>query len=169
MEAFLGEIRLFGFDFVPKDWAPCNGQILTISQNEALYSLLGTMYGGDGQNTFALPDLQGRAPIGRGSGPGLTRRTQGDKGGSEAVTLTQNQMPQHSHQVAAAATSQSKNPANQLPGVSAAGSAYGAQPATSMAGQMIGVAGGSAPHDNMPPYLVGNWCICLVGLYPSRA
>jgi microcystin-dependent protein len=168
MEAFLGEIRLFGFNWAPQGWATCAGQLMPISQNDALFSLIGTMYGGDGQTTFALPDLRGRAPIGQGTGPGLSTRTVGEAGGTETVTLTQNEMPQHLHQVRAADTSESKNPATRLPGVSSGGAAYGANPTAAMGLQMITPAGGSMPHANMAPYLVGNWCICLAGLYPSR-
>jgi microcystin-dependent protein len=168
MDPFLGEIRLFGFNFAPQGWATCSGQIMSIAQNSALFSLLGTMYGGDGVTNFALPDLRGRAPIGQGNAPGLSPRIIGQIGGTETVTLIQSQMPQHSHGVNAAATSETKNPAGKLPGISAAGSAYGSSPSASMSGQMVGAAGGSQPHENMAPYLVGNWCIALDGIFPSR-
>jgi microcystin-dependent protein len=171
-EAFLGELRLFGFNFNPRGWAKCDGQILSISQNTALFALLGTTYGGNGQTTFALPDLRGRANLHQGQGQGLTPRTMGEVSGTENVTLVSTQMPAHNHpaSVVAASTATSKNPNNALPAFTAAGTSYGTAADLTMASNMVnvGVAGGSQPHPNMQPYLVLNWCICLEGIFPSR-
>ncbi|WP_345802252.1 tail fiber protein [Microbacterium sp. AZCO] len=168
MDPFIGELRLFGFTFAPQGWALCNGQLLAISQNTALFSLLGTTYGGNGQTTFALPDLRGRAPIAFGQGPGLTNRAQGEVGGEEAVTLTAATLPPHSHTVAAASAATTKNPSGSLPSVTAAGASYGTTADLVMSPAMIGGGGSNQPHDNMPPFLVLNWCIALEGIFPSR-
>ncbi|MFL6137941.1 MAG: phage tail protein [Frankiaceae bacterium] len=166
-EPFIGEIRLFGFNFAPRGWATCSGQILSIAQNTALFSLLGTMYGGNGQTTFALPDLRGRVAISFGQGPGLSNYTQGEVSGSENVTLIPQQMPQHNHTVNATSADASANkPGGAFP---SAGGAYNTAPdGTTMAAQMIGMAGGSQPHENRQPYLVLNYCIALEGIFPSR-
>ncbi|QIG39692.1 phage tail protein [Microbacterium sp. 4R-513] len=168
MDPFIGEIRCFGFNFAPRGWALCNGQLLSISQNTALFSLLGTMYGGNGQTTFGLPDLRGRTSLGFGQGPGLTNRTQGELAGSEAVTLTAGALPPHGHTVAASATATTKNPSGSLPAVTGAGSSYGTTTDLTMSPSMIGGGGSAQPHDNMQPYLVLNWCIALEGVFPSR-
>ncbi len=167
-EPFLGELRLFPYTFAPRGWAFCQGQLLPIAQNTALFSLLGTTYGGNGQTTFALPDLRGRAPISAGQGSGLSPYTLGEVGGTETVTLINNQMPQHSHGVAAASVPTTKNPNNALPSFTAAGSSYGTAADLSMSPSMLGTAGGSQPHQNMQPFLVLNWCIALEGIFPSR-
>lgn len=168
MDPFIGEIRSFGFNFAPVGWALCNGQLLSISQNTALFSLLGTMYGGNGQTTFGLPDLRGRVSLGFGQGPGLSMRTQGEVGGSETVTLTQATLPPHSHTVAASSTATTKNPSGSLPSVTGAGSSYGTTADLVMSPSMIGGGGSGQPHDNMAPYLVLNWCIATQGIFPSR-
>lgn len=165
-EPFLGEIRMFGGNFAPRGWAFCDGQLLPIAQNTALFSLLGTTYGGDGQSTFGLPDLRGRFPMHEGQGPGLTPRSLGAVAGAEAVTLIASQMPAHNHTVGAS-TGEANDviPTN---GYLAAGNQYSASANTSLNPAALGVAGGSQPHDNMPPYLVVNFIIALEGIYPSR-
>ena len=168
MEWFLGEIRLFGFNFAPRGWALCHGQLLPISQNTALFSLLGTMYGGDGRTTFELPDLRGRVPIGFGQGPGLADHTQGEAGGAEQVTLLAAQLPPHQHTVAASSTATTKNPTNALPAKTLARAPYGTTADRTMHPAMASGGGSGAPHDNMQPYLVANWCIALEGIYPAR-
>lgn len=161
-EPFVGELRLMGFNFAPTGWAQCNGQLLPINQNQALFSLLGTYYGGDGQTTFALPDLRGRLPMHAGQGPGLSDRTQGETGGSEAVTLTTTQLPAHAH---TAGVADVERTTNRPTGIPARGGAYAADATATVPS---GAAGGSQPHENMPPFLVLNWCIALQGVYPSR-
>jgi len=158
-EPFVGEIRMFGFGFAPQGWALCNGQLLPINQNQALFSLLGTTYGGDGRTTFALPDMQSRVPVCQGQGPGLSSYAEGQAGGAETVTLAATQMPGHNHPVKA-----SSSPA------SSASHIYAAKPDTStvMNADMLGAAGGSQPHDNIQPYLAVNFCIALNGIFPSR-
>jgi microcystin-dependent protein len=171
-ESFVGEIRLFGFNFPPMDWALCNGQLLSTSQNDVLFSLLGTTFGGDGVNTFALPDLQGRVAV-HPDGSGIY---QSQKSGSETVTLTVNQLPMHTH-----ALNANSNASNQVGGQNnvlaksvnpsrGSRSSYGpAQNLTGMNQGCIGNAGGSQPHNNMQPYQVVNFCISLSGIYPSRS
>ena len=160
-EPFIGEIRAVAFGFAPKGWAMCNGQLLAINQNQALFSILGTTYGGNGQTTFALPNLQGRAPV----HPGLSV-TLGQVGGSSSVTLNANQIG-HSHSVAAAATANSNTAAGNFPGSSAT-QLYGNSVDTQMHPSTISTVGGGQPHDNMQPYLVVNYIIALVGVFPSR-
>ncbi len=162
-EQFVGEIRLFGFPFPPRSWALCQGQTLPISQNQALFSLLGTFYGGDGRTTFGLPDLRGRAPVGAnpaGSNPG-------GMGGAESVTLTQAQLPPHNHLVKATTNTAAGNlPSGNLLAVS---NFYGAGSGlTPLAGGTLGDQGGSQPVPTIQPSLVLNFCIALQGLYPSR-
>jgi microcystin-dependent protein len=165
-QPFIGEIRLFGFNFAPRGWAPCQGQLLSIAQNTALFALLGTMYGGNGQTTFALPDLRGRFPMSFGQGAGLTNRTQGEMSGTETVTLTQGQMPPHNHPLRSTnQPSGTTRPAGNYP---AGGGAYAAAADGTMAPDVVNVAGGGQPHDNIPPYLVLNYCIALEGIFPSR-
>lgn len=168
MDPFIGEIRCFGFNFAPVGWALCQGQLLSISSNTALFSLLGTMYGGNGQTTFALPDLRGRSPIGFGQGPGLSSYEQGQPGGQEQVTLSRGQLPAHGHVVGAASAATAKSPDGAVPAFTAAGSSYGTTADLSMSAGMISGGGSNQPHDNLPPYLVLNWCIALQGIYPSR-
>lgn len=163
---FLGMIITVGFNFAPRGWAQCNGQILPIAQNTALFSLLGTTYGGNGQTTFALPDLRSRVPVHTGQGPGLSSYDLGQQGGQESVTLNVNEMPLHQHSAAATGAFATKNPGGQVP---APGGAYGSPPdATNMHANMIRPAGGSQPHENVQPYLTINFCIALEGIYPSR-
>jgi microcystin-dependent protein len=172
-DPFVAEIRIFPFNFAPKGWAFCNGQILPISQNTALFSLLGTTYGGNGQSTFALPDMQGNAPMHPGQGPGLSLHDLGEMGGSEFVTLLESEMPAHSHAMMA------QNQAANLPGPAAdrtfsrssGGFAYKASPYTTIVQfnpQMLAPAGGSLPHNNMQPYLTLNFNIALQGVFPPR-
>lgn len=168
MDPFVGEIRCFGFTFAPVGWALCQGQLLSISSNTALYSLLGTQYGGDGRATFGLPDLQGRVPVGQGQGQGLSPRAVGAKGGAETVTLTSGQLPAHQHSVAASSGATGKSPAGTIPAYTANGSTYGTTADLAMSPTMVGGAGGGQSHDNLPPYLVLNWCIALQGIYPAR-
>jgi len=166
-EPFLGEIRLFSFNFAPQGWALCDGQILPIAQNTALFSLLGTQYGGNGQTTFALPDLRGRVAIHMGQGPGLSPYTQGEVGGAETVTLGQNELPPHSH---TAAVSQGGSMGNRPGGnVPSAGGAYTATPdGSTFNAAHIQNTGGGQPFAVLPPYLALNYCIALFGIYPSR-
>ena len=171
-DPFVAEIRIFPFNFPPTGWAFCQGQLMPLSQNTALFSLLGTTYGGDGKSTFALPDMQGNAPMQPGQGQGLSLRDLGQVGGSETVTLLVSEMPFHTHSLMVSA-----DPGNvQIPVSSASlarasgGSAYsnvasGLQP---MAPQTIAPAGGSLPHNNMQPYLTLNFCIALQGVFPQR-
>jgi microcystin-dependent protein len=167
-DPFIGELRLFGFTFAPRGWALCNGQILSIAQNTALFSLLGTTYGGNGQTTFALPDLRGRVPIHFGQGPGLSNYAQGEVAGVESVTLNTTQLPAHTHQVAAASTATSKSPSGALPAFTSGGSSYGTTPDLAMLPGMVGPSGNNLPHENRQPYLALNWCIALQGIFPSR-
>lgn len=169
LEPFIGTIALFGFNFAPNGWAHCHGQLISIQQNSALFALLGTLYGGDGVTTFALPDLRGRAPIGFGQGPAQPNYLMGQTGGTPAVTLTSPQMPHHSHGVSTADAATSKMPTGNLPAISTGGASYGPTAAGSMAPAMVQPAGGNQPHENMSPYLAGNWCIALVGVFPARS
>lgn len=171
METFIGTIELFGFDYAPRGWAKCDGQLLAISQNSALFSLLGTTYGGDGRTTFALPDLRGRAPIGIGHGPGLSMHTIGETGGTESVTMTQANMPAHSHALRASGSpGNAESPSGNVPANSGLGSPVysDAQPNTVMNNEMIGASGGNMPMNNMPPFLAMNYCIALYGIFPPR-
>ena len=169
-EPFIGEIRPFGFNFAPKGWALCAGQLLSISQNTALFSILGTMYGGDGKTTFALPDLRGVVPLHAGNGPGLTPRSVGETGGSESVTLNVAQIPAHNHVANA-----NGGPGNQYGATNnfwaadaAGGKEYAAAGNAQMAADALAPAGGGGPHNNLQPYLAVNYCIALTGIYPSR-
>ena len=172
MEAFLGSIILFAGNFAPRGWAFCQGQILSIAQNTALFSLLGTTYGGNGQTTFALPDLRGRAPVQQGTGPGLPNVNLGESAGSPTVTLTTGQMPAHNHSVAANQNATTTNPSGSVPANDARGNPvniYAAQPdGTQMNAQMIGMAGGNQPVNIQNPFLGLNYIICTQGIYPSR-
>lgn len=172
-DPFLGEIRMFGGNYAPNGWALCNGQILSIQENSALFSILSTMYGGNGQTTFALPNLQGRVPIGMGQGQGLSPYVEGQMGGAEQVTLTAQQMPAHSHSVQATETSSTSDPKGAVPAhplvSSAPASPYGASPdGTTMNSAMIASAGGNQPVSIVQPYLAVNYIIALQGIYPSR-
>jgi microcystin-dependent protein len=163
-EPFLAEIRLFSFNFVPKGWAMCNGQLLPINQNQALFSLLGTTYGGNGQTNFALPDLRGRVPIHFGDGHIL-----GERAGTESVTITAQTMPTHAHLMngSTVATGGSDNPTGNFLG--SAGNLYHVPTAlTTMSPGTIGATGGSQPHENMQPFLVFTFGIALQGIFPSQ-
>jgi microcystin-dependent protein len=171
---FLAEIRIFTGNFAPKGWAQCDGQLMPISQNTALYSLLGTTYGGNGTSNFALPNLQGCAPMQAGQGPGLSLRDLGETGGEQTVTLLQTEMPAHSHGAEAAATSTSASPQNNAwgSGQKGFGNVYAASnPSTNV--QMnpfaLSIAGGNLPHNNMPPFLGLTFIIALQGVFPTRS
>lgn len=170
-EPFLGEIRYFSFDFAPKGWARCAGQILPINQNQALFSLLGTQYGGNGQTTFALPNLQGRACGHYGQGPGLSPRNIGEVTGSESVTLTAAQLPSHNHGVRTSASlGTAENPQGHYATPNADPRSRNLYATTGPAQIAVTTnTGGSQPHSNIQPYLVVNPCICLVGIFPSRS
>jgi microcystin-dependent protein len=174
-DPFVAEIRIFPFNFAPTGWAFCDGQLLPISQNTALFSLLGTTYGGDGKSTFALPDLQGSAPMHPGQGPGLSLHDLGETGGTEAVTLLQSEMPAHAHGVgrARAEAGDSLLPGNCVWAMAGAGrgaaALYIAGPPTGKVEQFsIAPTGGGLPHNNMQPYLTLNFCIALQGVFPQR-
>ena len=169
-EPFVGEVRMFAGNFAPRGWAFCDGQLLATSQNDALFSLLGTIYGGDGRTTFGLPDMRGRIPIHAGDGPGLSPRRLGAKAGAENVTLTVNQIPSHTHRAVASTTvSVDNNPQGQLTGESPSVSVYLANAGTQfMSTNAITNVGGSRSHTNLQPFLCINYIIALVGIYPSR-
>jgi microcystin-dependent protein len=187
-QPYIGEIRLFGFNFAPSGWAFCQGQLLSIAQNTALFQLLGTTYGGDGVQTFALPNLLSRVAIGQGQGFGLTQRTIGETGGVESVTLTTSQLPTHTHAIGLPTNSASvgcksgagntQSPVGNILAGEAAGVTmpYSSQaPDVSMGGALVpnatplsGSTGGSQPHFNVQPYLTLNYCISLFGIFPSQ-
>jgi microcystin-dependent protein len=172
-DPFVAEIRIFPFNFAPTGWAFCNGQLLPLSQNTALFSLLGTVYGGDGKSTFALPDLEGNAPMHPGQGPGLSLYDLGQFGGSETVTLLQTEMPIHTH-VLSASNQPGEDPApspNHVLARSVGASLYQnniSQNLVAMASQALAPSGSSFPHNNMMPYLTLNFCIALQGVFPPR-
>jgi microcystin-dependent protein len=174
-DPFVAEIRIFPFNFAPKGWAFCDGQILPLSQNTALFSLLGTTYGGDGKSTFALPDLQGSAPMHPGQGPGLSLHDLGETGGSETVTLLESEIPVHTHALNASQgdgteRTPSAGGTGQLLATGIAISQYqtpGAQ--TNLNDAVVAPVGGDQPHNNMQPYLTLNFCIALQGVYPPRS
>ncbi len=171
-DPFIGEIIIFGGNFAPRGWAFCEGQLIAISSNQALFSILGTTYGGDGRTTFALPDLRGRAPLQQGHGPGLSNYQLGQKGGVEQVTLTEAQMPSHQHGVECDnGAGDGFSPPNKLPaGAADRDNIYGdpVQPTQLMNAGMITATGGGGAHTNIEPYLAINYIIALVGVYPSR-
>lgn len=172
LEPFIGAICMFGFNFAPKGWATCDGQIMQISQNTALFSLLGTTFGGNGMQTFGLPDLRGRVPIHQGQGPGLSAYTMGQAAGTETVTLTVNQMPMHNHLVNAnSAAGDTGAPAGAIfanSGVTDKEYLASGLPNESMSPNIVAQNGGSQSHNNMQPFLTVNFCIALVGIFPSR-
>jgi len=176
-DPFVAEIRMFGFNFAPTGWAQCNGQLMPISQNTALFSLLGTMYGGNGVSTFGLPDLAGSAPIHFGQAPGLSDRVQGETGGEPSVTLIQSEMPSHGHALGASTgTGTSADPAGNVWAAGKVGrqavSLYAPAPGPNppaMSPLALAVSGGSLPHNNMPPFLAVNFCIALQGVFPPRS
>jgi microcystin-dependent protein len=167
-QPYVGEIRIFAGNFAPNGWLSCDGQILPISENETLFQLIGTTYGGDGQSTFALPDLRGRMPVHQGNGMVLA-----ETGGAEQVTLTTPQMPAHTHPiVGSAANASATSPAGGVPGTmpEVATSAYGSDaPLTTLAPQSVSPVGGSQPHDNMQPFLCVGFIISLYGIFPSQS
>lgn len=173
-DQFIAEIRIFPFGFAPTGWALCNGQLMPISQNTALFSLLGTYYGGDGRSTFGLPNLQARAPMHPGQGPGLSLHVLGETSGSATVTLLQSELPSHTHGVNAYAGrgTNEKTPTAQLSLAESQGNFVYDPTANAtvapMAPQMIALAGSGLPHNNMMPYLTLNFCIALVGNYPPN-
>jgi microcystin-dependent protein len=172
-DPFVAEIRIFPFNFAPKGWAWCDGQLLPLSQNTALFSLLGTTYGGNGKSNFALPDLQGRAPMHPGQGPGLSLHDLGETGGSETVSLLESEIPAHSHGAQGQASNANLNDAA---GAVVArpfggGNLYKAPagaPLVQMAPESLAPAGGDQPHNNMQPYLTFYFCIALQGVFPPR-
>jgi microcystin-dependent protein len=170
-DPFVAEIRIFPFNFAPKGWAFCDGQLLPLSQNTALFSLLGTTYGGDGKSNFALPNMQGNVPMHPAQGPGLSLHDLGETGGSETVTLLQSEIPAHSHAMRAVidpAEVQSPAPDRSL-ARSAPGFAYDPNtPNAIMANQTLAPAGGDQPHNNLMPYLTLNFNIALQGVFPPR-
>lgn len=173
-DPFLAEIRMFAGTFAPTGWAFCNGQLMVISQNTALFSLLGTTYGGDGRSTFGLPNLQAQAPMHPGQGPGLSQRSLGESGGTPAVTLIEAEIPAHTHTVGVASTPGTRNtPTGAVLGQAAFGRRIDKTYATAGASATmnpgaIGVAGSSTPHNNLPPFLAVTFIIALQGVFPQR-
>ncbi|MEX2513981.1 MAG: tail fiber protein [Cyclobacteriaceae bacterium] len=179
MEEFIGTLKLFAGNFAPRGWAFCHGQLLPINNYSAVFSLLGTMYGGDGRTNFALPDLRGRVPVGFGQGPGLSNYQQGQTGGQESTTLTQGNMPSHNHSIAVSSTDgSSNNPSGKYPAQAVVQvergapnlpvNSYGDSGNATLAPQSVGNAGGNQPFENRQPYLGLNYIICLEGIFPSR-
>jgi microcystin-dependent protein len=167
-DPFVAEIRMMGFNFAPTGWAKCNGQLLPISQNTALFSLLGTTYGGDGKSTFALPDLQGATPLQQGQGPGLSLYDLGQESGSSTVTLLVTEMPSHTHPLIA--VNDEGLQANPQGSTTARANIYYNQAGSyvDMSQNMVAPSGSSQPHNNMQPYLTVNFCIAMQGIYPPR-
>ena len=170
-DPFVAEIRIFAGNFAPRGWAFCNGQVLPISQNTALFSLLGTTYGGDGSSNFALPNLQDRFPMHPGVGPGLSPRSLGEQNGSATVTLLTSEIPSHSHALQAAAAGDTGTPsAAVVPAATGGALVYGApSDPVPMAGETLGQAGSSQPHQNRQPYLALSFIIALQGIFPPRS
>lgn len=180
-DPFIGQVTLFGFGFCPRGWAPAAGQLVPIAENSALFSLLGTIYGGDGRTTFALPDLRGRVPIGSGEGPGLTDYAIGQRGGAETVELDTSQIPSHTHpattsvvQHGTSAAAATGDPTGALAANTGRTPAYARGTTVSMdegavtAVTTVAPAGGGKAHENRPPYLTMTWCMAMQGIYPSR-
>ena len=168
---FLGQLALFPYNFCPKEWIEADGQLLPINQHTALFSLLGTQFGGDGQTNFARPDLRGRVPVGRGQGAGLSNGVVGEAGGSENVALTASNLPPHTHGLSAsdqAATHAAPSSARALAVTQNAGSYVASAPNTALHTSSVGVTGGGLPVGIRDPYLVMRWCIALAGVFPSR-
>ena len=171
MDPFVAEIRIFPFNFAPKGWAFCDGQILPLSQNTALFSLLGTTYGGDGKSNFALPNMQGNVPMHPGQGPGLSLHDLGETGGSDTVTLLESEIPSHSHGLNVSqsdATDQSPVAEQFASGIAIGTYAVPGANLTQLSSSGIAPAGGDQPHNNLQPYLTLNFCIALQGVYPPR-
>ena len=180
MDPFVGQIALFPYNFAPNGWAFCQGQLLPISQNTALFSLLGTQFGGDGRSNFALPDLRGRVPNGQGQGPGLSDYSMGEMLGAEGVGLTTGTVPAHTHSFPAFTVAATTNAPNGALPAQAHGTGRGGgfpvniftAPAATVnlaAGQLAPAPGGGIPHNNLQPYLTLNWCIALRGVFPARS
>ncbi|MCP3962045.1 MAG: phage tail protein [bacterium] len=170
-EPFIAEIRIFAGNFAPRSWAFCNGQLLPVSQNTALFSLIGTTYGGDGRTTTALPNLKGRAPMHPGRGPGLTSKRLGQRGGSEMITVSEAQMPNHTHTAYGTGDSANqRSPSNHMP-ATGGGRGTNLYAAASSLGTFnkLQNTGGSQPHNNLQPFIAMNFIIALQGLYPSRS
>lgn len=172
-DPFVAEIRIFPFNFAPRGWAFCDGQLMPISQNTALFSLLGDVYGGDGNATFALPDLQGRAAMHPGQGQGLSLHVLGEQGGSDRVTLLQSEIPSHVHGLQAAGNNATQGTLTNgvALGTTAGGALYQSQTVTNlvpMSANALTPMGGDQPHNNMQPYLTLNFCIALQGIFPQR-
>lgn len=171
-DPFVAEIRIFPFNFAPRGWAWCDGQLLPLSQNTALFSLLGTTYGGNGKSNFALPDLQGRAPMQPGQGPGLSLHDLGETGGSSTVTLLESEIPSHSHTLGAlAAPADVPNPDNHALARTIGATPFlppAGAPLVALAPEALTPAGGDQPHNNMMPYLTFYFCIALQGVFPPR-
>jgi microcystin-dependent protein len=167
-DPFVAEIRIFPFNFAPRGWAWCDGQLLPLSQNTALFALLGTTYGGNGQSNFALPDLQGRAPMHPGQGPGLSLHDLGETGGSETVSLLESEIPAHSHGMFA--VNDSGLQSSPVGAVAGRANIYQTtlNPQVNMASAMLSPTGGDQPHNNMQPYLTFYFCIALQGVFPPR-
>jgi microcystin-dependent protein len=171
---FVGEVRMFGGSFAPAGWAMCQGQLMPISQNDTLFNLIGTTYGGDGQETFALPDLQGRVPVHAGQGPGISQTYQiGEKGGVESVTLTTNTIPIHNHAFLASTDfGQQAQPQGAYPAQTTTGTMYtdvgNGPPFVNLNNNSLAPIGGSQPHDNMIPFLVVTFIISLFGIFPTQ-
>lgn len=166
-QPYISEIRMFSFDFPPRGWAMCAGQLLSIAQNQALFSLLGTTYGGNGVTTFALPDLRSRVPLHMGQHGG-SNYVPGQQGGTESVTLTSNQLPQHTHSMLATATPTTGDPAGALLASPTAGKPYRSGSPSAQLATSVGVTGGNQPHPNIQPYLTVNFAIAIQGRFPSR-
>jgi len=168
-EPFVGEIRMFAGNFAPRGWAFCDGQLLAVAQNDALFSLLGTVYGGDGRTTFGLPDMRGRLPLHAGSGPGLSSRQLGSKGGTEQETLTVNQLPSHGHPFQGTASpATTRDPVGNSPAEAQADVYVEDLSPIPLSGQAISEVGGSRAHSNLMPFLCVHFIIALFGIYPSR-
>lgn len=167
-DPFVAEIRIFPFNFAPKGWAFCDGQLLPISQNTALFSLLGTTYGGDGKSTFALPDLQGSVPMHPGQGQGLSQRFLGEMSGTETVTLLQSEMPVHAHQAMALGVVGNQPTAAGNTWARSTSNPYTNTQNGQMSFSALAPSGGGLPHNNMQPYLTLNFCIAMQGVFPQR-
>jgi microcystin-dependent protein len=171
MDPFVAEVRIFPFNFAPKGWAFCDGQLLPLSQNTALFSLLGTTYGGNGKSNFALPNMQGNACMHPGQGPGLSLHDLGETGGSETVSLLESEIPSHSHSLAASQSDGTeRQPGGQQFATGVAISMYqtASNPLIQLSPNVLAPAGGDQPHNNMQPYLTLNFCIALQGVFPPR-
>ena len=171
-DPFVAEIRIFGFNFAPKGWATCDGQLMPLSQNTALFSLLGTMYGGDGKSNFALPNLQGSAPMNQGQGPGLSARYVGDSGGNPTVNLRLEEIPGHNHNLMTVNDFGDINTPGGMSMARSSGTAVyntATSPLAAMSPTVLGNTGNNQPHNNLQPYLTLLFCIALQGVYPPRS